>query len=106
MLPKNKRVTKELFQKIMRTGRSLSSPLFVLRYIDSDMSQYAFVAPKNVAKKAVDRNKLRRIGYSAIFPYLSNNMSGIFFYKKAGKQASFQEIKNDVENLLKQAKNL
>ncbi|HUC88873.1 MAG TPA: ribonuclease P protein component [Candidatus Paceibacterota bacterium] len=104
MLPKNKRVTKELFQKIIKTGGSLSGLFFIFRYINSNAPRYAFVVPKSVAKKAVDRNKLRRIGYRAMFPYLSKNISGIFFYKKSGKQASFQEIKSDIENLFKKLK--
>ena len=101
MLPKNKRVTKELFQKIMKIGGTLASPLFVFRYMESDKPQYAFVAPKTVAKRAVDRNKLRRTGYNALNTYTLKNISGIFFYKKAGKLASKGEIKGDIGVLLK-----
>lgn len=104
MLSKNKRVTKELFQKIMKAGGSLGSPFFLFRYIKSDKPQYAFVAPKGVAKKAVDRNKLRRIGYNALNLSSLKNFSGIFFYKKQGKNASPQEIKEDIESLLKRIK--
>jgi len=104
MLPKNKRVTKELFQRIMKTGGSLASPFFSFRYINSDKPQYAFVAPKSVAKRAVDRNKLRRIGYNNLNSFTLKNISGIFFYKKQGKNVSSQEIKKDIENLLKRIK--
>jgi RNase P protein component len=104
MLSKNKRVTKELFQKIMNTGGSLSSPFFVFRYLYGDRPQYAFVAPKSVAKRAVDRNKLRRIGYNTLNSYTLKNFLGIFFYKKQGKNASTQEIKEDIVSILKRLK--
>ena len=103
MLPKKRRVTKELFQKIMKIGGTLSSPFFVLRYIQEDKPQYAFVAPKSMAKRAVDRNTFRRTGYRALSSYQLNNGTGIFFYKKAGKEASFTEIKDDIGILLKKA---
>lgn len=85
----------------MKNGKALSSPLFVLRYIRAKPPQYAFVAPKSVAKQAVLRNKLRRQGYNALGqnPKIPNVL-GIFFYKKPTKVASFKEIKDDINTIL------
>ena len=101
MLPKNNRVTKELFQSVMKNGKVLTGPLFLFRYIPQKTAQYAFVAPKNVAKQAVLRNKLRRQGYSALRqnPKIPSVL-GVFFYKKGSKEASFDALKTDINSIL------
>ena len=101
MLPKKKRITKDLFQDIMKNGKTASSPLFTLRYIPSKVGQYAVVAPKTVAKQAVLRNKLRRKGYSILAKIPQKpSILGIFFYKKEAKQADFQALESDMMALL------
>ena len=100
MLPKSHRITKELFSGVMKNGKTFSSPLFVFCYIPQKSPQYAFVAPKTVAKQAILRNKLRRQGYNA----LSQNpkipsVLGIFFYKKQAKIAPFEEIKKGINEV-------
>jgi ribonuclease P protein component len=104
MFPKKKRVTKELFQAVMKKGDTLSSPFFVFRYIRQDEPHYAFVAPKSVAKKASDRNELRRRGYSALRSFPIEHGVGIFFYKKQAQKATFSQIKDDIKGILSRAK--
>lgn len=101
MLPKTKRVTKELFQDIMKNGKMLSGPLFVLRYKPTKYPKIAFIAPKSVAKQAILRNKLRRKGYNAISqnPKIPS-IIGLFFYKKEAKSSSFKDIKDGVNTML------
>lgn len=107
MLPKKRRVNKELFELIMKKGLIISGQFFVFRYLPPGVKHLglhlACVAPKSVAKKAVNRNKLRRRAYSILrsFPVLKG--SGIFFYKKTGVLVSSNEIKKDIEFLLKKA---
>lgn len=103
MFSKKKRVTKELFQAIMKQGKILSGSLFVFRYIEQNNPQYAFVAPKSVAKQAVDRNRLRRLGFNGLKVLPINSCAGIFFYKKEAKTASFKEIKDDIKSILDRA---
>lgn len=101
MLPKRKRVTKDLFSHIMKNGRVLSSPLFTLRYINQKTPQYAFVAPKTIIKQAVSRNKLRRKGYAVLSQTKTlPNVLGVFFYKKQANTASFLDIRTDIEALI------
>ncbi len=84
----------------MKTGKMISSPLFVVRYIPYTEFCYAFVAPKSVTKQAIARNKLRRQGYNSL-PTLSLPLfAGIFFYKKQAKEATFTEIKIQVQSLI------
>jgi len=103
MFSKKKRVTKDLFQAIMKQGKILSGSLFVFRYIKQDNPQYAFIAPKSVAKQAVDRNRLRRLGYNGLRSCPINSHAGLFFYKKEAKNASFKEIKEDIKSILLKA---
>ena len=104
MLPKKKRVTKEIFQTIMEKGNIVSGSFFVFRYIKQDTPQYAFVAPKKVAKTAVRRNSLRRAGYNILRLYDLKFNAGIFFYKKEALVSNSIEIKKDIDFILKKAK--
>ena len=104
MLPKKKRVTKEIFQTIMEKGNIVSGSFFVFRYIKQDVPQYAFVAPKKVAKTAVRRNSLRRSGYNILRLYNLKSNAGIFFYKKEALNSDNIEIKKDIDFILKKAR--
>lgn len=101
MLPKKKRITKQLFQDIMQNGKVINDPFFLLRYKVSKIPQYSVVAPKSVAKQAVLRNKLRRQGYYVLnqYPKLPSIL-GIFFYKKEAKNIDFKDIKKSINTLL------
>jgi len=103
MLPKKKRVTKNLFLSIMKDKEIIYGSFFVFYYKKQIDPQYAFVAPKNVARKATDRNKLRRKGYNAIRLLNVPSGAGLFFYKKSGVNATSQDIKTDISFLLKKA---
>lgn len=104
MLPKKKRVTKDIFQIIMKKGNMLSNSLFSFRYLNQENPQYAFVVPKSVAKRAVVRNKLRRQGYNAIRTMDTLSGLGVFMYKKQNKEVPFSEIKESIKSLLNKAK--
>jgi ribonuclease P protein component len=106
MLPKKKRVTKNTFNTIMDKGGIASGSFFVFRYMKQEEPQYAFVAPKKIAKTAVKRNFLRRRGYNILRFYKPISGCGIFFYKKEGLTASLEEIKNDIGLILKKTKNI
>jgi ribonuclease P protein component len=106
MLPKKKRVTKEQFLTIMKQGGTLSVPLFMFRYIPQKTPQYAFVAPKTIAKSAVDRNRMRRQGYNALIGQTLKPCVGIFFYKKEAQKASPKDIKDNVAMVFSKIKPL
>lgn len=98
MLAKKKRITKDLFQIIMKTGRVIHSPLFTFRYI-KEGPKYAFAVPKNVAKKAVDRNRMRRQGYNALRTCGLKPITGIFFYKKTLEKPSIAYVKENIGDI-------
>jgi len=110
MFPKKNRITKTGFDALLKKGSVFHSPYFSLRYSkkDGSLPQFAFVVSKKVAKNAVERNILRRRGFSSLreLGVLEKNskwngFTCAFFFKKEAKALSFQEIKKEIEELLK-----
>ncbi len=112
MLPKKRRMQRKEFAILLKTVRRYLSPhlsLFVSKnpanepYFDT---KFAFSASKKVAKTAVLRNKLRRMGYSAIRDVINRISPGymcLFSYKNDPKNVEFSVLKNEVEKLLSDA---
>lgn len=88
----------------MDKGSIASGSFFVFRYLRQNIPQYAFVAPKKIAKTAVKRNSLRRRGYNILRSYGLKSCAGIFFYKKEAISASPTELKEDINYILKKVK--
>ncbi|MCX6738866.1 MAG: ribonuclease P protein component [Candidatus Parcubacteria bacterium] len=110
MFPKKNRITKTGFDELMKKGRVLHSHSFSLRYSKgvNVLPRFAFVVSKKVAKNAVDRNVLRRRGFSLLRDLgilkkedLWKGFSGAFFYKKEGKEVKNSELKKEIEEILK-----
>lgn len=101
MLPKKKRVTKRTFHVLTKEGKTLSTQLFLFRFIKSDTPHFAFVAPKNIFKTAVKRNKFRRIGYNILRTLSLKQGTGVFMYKKQAITANLKEIKDDIVFIFK-----
>lgn len=108
MLPKKKLVNKRLFQEILENNQIKHGDFFIFKYLQnnkicSNETHLACVVAKGLAKKAVLRNKLRRRVYSILRNFTFKQGCGVFFYKKNGINASFQEIKIDIEKILKKS---
>ncbi len=105
MLPKYRRVTKSLFNQVIKEGKTLHGDLLYLRFVSESLDSYshiAFVAPKTVAKLAVDRNKLRRRGYSAVSSIEIKPIIGVFFFKKEAQKAfEKNDLEQDILNILR-----
>ncbi len=101
MLPKKKRVTKKVFDVLMKEGKTFSTELFLFHFKKSEIPQYAFVAPKKTFKNAVKRNKYRRIGYNILRSLTLNSGMGIFIYKKQALNAKTDQIKENIVYVLK-----
>jgi len=66
MLSRRHRLRSDEVAEIMRRGKSLRGTYLSAKIIErGDTIRYAAVVPKAVAKKAVDRNRLRRALYKA-----------------------------------------
>jgi ribonuclease P protein component len=101
MLPKKERVTKEIFQNILKVGKFFSTSLFTFYYLQNQGSRYSFVAPKKIFKTAVIRNKYRRLGYNILRRLPIDLGYGIFMYKKQALFANKNEIEQDINFILK-----
>ena len=68
-------------------------------------SRFAFSVSKKVCKKAVDRNRLRRQGYSVVSKYLKQINPGYFYiftFKKGSYPIPFSELEKEIcANILK-----
>lgn len=107
MLPKNRRIQKKLFSSVVLLGKRYNSEHF-LAYINeiekNKPSIFSFSVSKKVCKSAVDRNRLRRQGYSVISKHLNEILSGhtcFFSFKKGLKPITFNEIEREVGDILK-----
>ncbi len=104
MIPKKKRVTKDVFLSLMKDGKVISSPLFSLRFMAYGGPRYACVVPKGVEKRAVKRNSLRRKGYNVLRTLSLPPITAIFFFKNEASKATTQDIKNDMDALLRKVR--
>lgn len=84
----------------MNKGSIASGSFFMFRYLPQKEPQYAFVASKKIAKKATQRNSLRRKGYNILRQFNIKSHSGIFFFKKEGLDVKTPDLKKDIENIL------
>jgi len=114
MLPKNRRIPKQEFPYILSSGKRVSSPHLLL-YISpipqkkAQLSRFTFSVSKKIAKKAVERNKLRRWGYASIRNILKNikeNGSGYFLFfsfKKNSISLGYKTVETEIQELLSAA---
>ena len=104
MLPKKNRVDRKSINLLFTKGRSLGSPLFTFKFLLTGTKQaprIAFTAPKSVAKIAVRRNLLRRLGYRAVENHLSHlpvGLMGVFLFRKYEDDVT--KLTRDIENIL------
>jgi ribonuclease P protein component len=67
MLKKTERLTRKEFDQFFSTGKRLHSPYLQLIYAPHDTFHGSVVVGKKVAKKAIDRNTLRRRLYAQVY---------------------------------------
>lgn len=82
MLPKNKRIGGGELVTILKNGKRINTPFFSFIYLKKPESRFAIVVSKNVYKKAVDRNKIKRLFYNKIRSISTCGGFGVFVLKK------------------------
>ena len=114
MLPKKNRANKKEFDLIFKNGKFVSSPNLTLKYIKNIENvgflsyKFAFVVPKTVSKKAVERNSLKRKGFSLLNDILKEKplkIGAIFIFGKKSLEffgGNKRKDKNPRENLKKE----
>lgn len=120
MLSKKNRADKKTIDNIFKKGTFVGSANLVLKYIKENKGETAhisFIAPKSVAKKAVDRNRLRRRGYFVLLKYIKYfpaGFSGAFIFgknslvlfggRKKEKYNPILDLDKEVNSVLKRIK--
>jgi len=108
MLPKNRRIPREMFLLLSNGAKTFKNKLFFLKFVlksDHEISRFCFSISKKVAKNAVVRNRMRRAGYRLIQNYLEEIKPGVvalFFYRIVPKND--EEIIKNLESILKDSK--
>lgn len=106
MLPKNRRIKREIFSDVLK-GVRYNSPHFLIyaKKINIEKpSIFAFSVSKKVCNNAVDRNRLRRQGYSVISKNINSLSKGFmifFLFKKGQRPPTFSVLEQEiVKNLI------
>jgi ribonuclease P protein component len=105
---RNHRLTRSTdFQRVRRLGKSYAHPLVVLVASPNDMERLrlGFVAGKNFGG-AVQRNRAKRLLRSVLTPLIPGLRPGwdlIFLARQPLKEASYQQTRAAVDNLISRA---
>ena len=107
MIEKSRRVTRKIFNEVLKTGKIYNQPFSSLYIILSqNKSRIACVVPKKIERSAAVRNKLRRRGYHVLYKLLKSSNKpflGILFIKNGAKKLPYKLFEKDIEDLLKKA---
>jgi ribonuclease P protein component len=83
-------------------GRSFFSPYFVIKYIAAPSLRFTVIVSTKVSKRAVERNRIKRVVREAIRHSLPSHKTGdyviIVKVRAAGKPAA--DIKDQLDQLL------
>ena len=101
MLPKNRRISRQLLKTIVSQRRHFGSQNFSLQIAPSDKAQFAVTVSKKVSKKAVIRNKIRRRTYSAIEKFIAKVKPNLYLIvaKPGAQNLKGEELKRELQAL-------
>jgi ribonuclease P protein component len=97
------------FQRVRQQGRSITSRLLILAWTSNDVAQLriGFVISKRISKRAVDRNRLKRLLSETIRPLLPELTPGWDIVLSARKDiltADLHTLEQDIPVLLRRAR--
>lgn len=104
MLLKKNRADKSTVDHVFKEGKFVNSPVLTFKFIlerGRATPRISFIAPKNIAKFAVDRNLLRRRGYSVLKKHLEDfpsGLVGVFIFKKF--EDDILILENEIKTIL------
>jgi ribonuclease P protein component len=107
MLPlKNRLKKKKDFENVFTKGMTARSKYFFLRVLEngSPDTRMGFVVSKKVSKKAVERNRIKRLFREAIRLDLAKIKPGydlVFIVLNNAKDKEFEEIREEISTTFK-----
>ncbi|HXK40463.1 MAG TPA: ribonuclease P protein component [Candidatus Paceibacterota bacterium] len=107
MLPKRRRLTRHNFPSRSRTGSVFHTKHLTLRVTPSSVSGFrvSVVVSKKTARRAVDRNLVKRRVYDSVARSPESPSASYVFFAKAGASViPFRELNEEVGELLRAAR--
>lgn len=111
MLPKERRIEKRLFPKLMKEGANFFYPYFSIKVTPLGSptlpSKFSFVVSSKVISGAVGRNLLKRRARAIIRKHLNSVKLGyaiVFFFKKPVNTLKFSQLEEEVIKSLTKSK--
>lgn len=109
MLRKINRLSKQSdFEEVKKENQMLSSPLFGLLYLSKNKSEsvkkFGFVVSKRISKKAVERNRIKRLLAQSVKNNLNKFPEGFWAIFLVTKQMLGKKYGQVEENLLRVVK--
>lgn len=103
MIPKRNRVTKRLFDEVLKNGKVVHGDFVYFRMSPAldGVQRFSTVVPKKVFKKAHDRNKVKRQINALISESKTSfpNAHFIFFAKPTIRNVEKELIKKDIQTI-------
>lgn len=109
MLPQRHRLPGSRIPALLKAKPAFYTPFFILKLTPSSSElplRIGFIVPAKIVKKAVDRNRLKRLLRQAVHPYLKSLQSGhdlLFLAKKPLINQQLSAIKAAVKQVFNQA---
>ena len=101
MLPKRRRLVAAEVRHVLRKGRSNRATFLSFKHVAGpDALRVAVVVPKSVAKKATERNRIRRAVYRTLVPILGTGL-GVVFVQKIPPPPIVRAFESELALLLK-----
>lgn len=99
MLPKSNRLSRNDFTNLSRLQTCIT-PYFDVKLSPQEDFKVVCIVIKKRFKKAVERNKVKRIIYTAVREELINKKGYFIFYpKKEIQNASYQDVLNQIKKI-------
>lgn len=107
MLPKSRRIPRELFRPLLESGKYFNTKHFVMRVAPSSDIRMAVSVSKKVSKKAVVRNKIRRRVYSVLNKIFSDIKPCLYMFiaKPNSSVIKGGELEDELKTLIRSINN-
>lgn len=108
LLKKNRLVRRPDFEKVKTKGEKFQSNLFGLLVYptNNESSRFGFVISTKLSKKAVERNRVKRIlreQVRLLLPRIKPGFDVVFLGKKAILESNQEEIGSEIKRLFKKS---
>ena len=100
MLPRTLRLSRAGFTRAGRLMRAQSAHFSISYGTSAEAAGTAVVVPKKVAKKSVDRHRLKRQMRAVLLPYSSASRVLIAYAKPGAPLLSYQDLHQELSTLI------